>query len=315
MSEAIHDGDQALLQELSEPVEKLVHRHLENAKEWYPYETTPWSLARNFTNADPWSPDEYPLSEGVRSALYVHLLTEDNLPYYTHTILGHSDSDHPLNEWTRRWTAEEGRHSMAIRDWILATRAFDPHTLEQGRMAQMSGGKVPEPESLADMLTYTSFQELATRVAHSNTGRKLDDEHGGKKVMALVAGDEGLHYQFYRDAAGAALEIDPSAMVLSITKQLVNFKMPGTGIPGFARHALHIAKEGIYDVGAFHDKVVKPTLEHWDRGSEFWDREDITDEAKLSRDELHTWLEGLAVQVRRHKARQERTRSRSKVSS
>lgn len=301
-----------LLAELAEPVEKLVHRHLNNAKEWYPYETTPWSVARNFSDADPWLPEEYPLPDGVRSALYVHLLTEDNLPYYTNTILNQSTPDHPLNEWTRRWTAEEARHSMAIRDWIIATRAFDPRELEQGRMVQMSGGKVPEPENLTDMLAYTSFQELATRVAHSNTGRMLDEERGGKKVMALVAGDEGLHYQFYRDAAGAALEIDPSAMVLSITKQLVEFKMPGTGIPGFPRHAMRIAKEGIYDVAAFHDKVVVPTIEYWDKSQGFWEREDITDEAKTARENLHTWLGGLAKQARKHKERLSAAKARQR---
>jgi acyl-[acyl-carrier-protein] desaturase len=199
----------------------------------------------------------------VRSALFVHLLTEDNLPYYTNTILTQTTPNHPLNEWTRRWTAEEGRHSMAIRDWVLATRAFDPKTLEQGRMVQMAGGQVPQPDSLEDLLAYTSFQELATRVAHSNTGKQLGRERGGAQVMARVAGDEQLHYMFYRDVATAAIEVDPSTMVIAICKQLRHFDMPGTGIPDFERHKQAIARAGIFDGGQFLHTVVEPTLAHW----------------------------------------------------
>lgn len=282
-------SEQMLLAELAEPVERLVHRHLDNAHEWYPYETTPWSVARNFTDADPWSPDEYPLPDGVRSALYVHLLTEDNLPYYTHTILNQSGPEHPLNEWTRRWTAEEGRHSMAIRDWMLATRAFDPRELEQGRMAQMAGGQVPHPASVADMLAYTAFQERATRVAHSNTGRKLGKERGGSQVMAKVAGDEDLHYKFYRDAATAAIEIDPSTMVVAILRQLRHFDMPGTGIPNFDRHKDAIAREGIFDGSQYVNGVVKPTLAHFEPAiQKAQDR--LTPEAEKAYLGIHRWV-------------------------
>lgn len=99
------------------------------------------------------------------------------------------------------------------------------------------------------------------------------------------------------------MEIDPSQMVLSITKQLLDFRMPGTGIPGFTRHAMRIAKEGIYDVSAFHDKVVIPTLDYWERSQRFWSREDLSDEAKQERQSLHDWLDGLARQARKHKDR------------
>lgn len=278
-----------LLGELAAPVEKLVNRHLDAAHEWYPHETTPWSEARNFTNHDPWRPEEYPLEDGVRSALFVHLLTEDNLPYYTSVILGQSSAGHPLNEWARRWTAEEGRHAMAIRDWILATRAFDPKLLEDGRMVQMAGGEVPQPDSLVDMLVYTSFQEEATRVAHSNTGKELGKERGGQQVMARVAGDETLHYRFYRDSVSAALEIDPSAVMIAINKQLRNFKMPGTGIPDFADHAKAIARAGIYNGKQHLDVVVKPTVEHWD----IEHVEGLSAEAEQAREKIFNWYKVL----------------------
>jgi acyl-[acyl-carrier-protein] desaturase len=276
---------EAMLEELAEPVETLVHRHLENTKTWYPFKLVPLSMARDYTDEEPWNPDEYPLSKGVRSALYVNLLTEDNLPYYTETILNQAPRNHPLNVWTRRWTAEEGRHSIAIRGWAEATRALDPEWLEDGRMAQMSGGVVPRPTDIVDMLIYTSFQELATQVAHRNTGRKLGKERGGVQVMGAVAGDEALHHAFYSDAAQAALNLEPKTTIPAILNRLKHFDMPGTGIPGFNRHALAIAREGIYGVTEFLNSVVLPTLGKW-AIADIPEADLKTDEAKHARDEI-----------------------------
>lgn len=284
-----------LLEELREPVEKLLNRHEANAHDWFAYETTPWSLARDFTDADPWNPDEHQLSKGVRSALFVNLLTEDNLPYYTNTILSQSPVDHPLHDWTHRWTREEGQHSIAIRDWIIATRAFDPRLLELGRRVQVDGGQVPQPQSLADMLAYTSFQELATNIAHRNTGRKLGKELKGAQVMAHVAGDEKLHYEFYRDTAVAALEIDPSTMVIAVASQIRHFAMPGVGIPDFKTHAKAMAREGIFNYGIMLSSVFEPVLRHFDLENV----EGLSDEAKTARDGINGTLKAIAIAARR----------------
>ena len=72
----------------------------------------------------------------VRSALFVNLLTEDNLPYYFRDIERMFGADGPWGEWVRRWTAEEGRHATVIRDYLTVTRMIDPVALERGRMAR-----------------------------------------------------------------------------------------------------------------------------------------------------------------------------------
>ncbi|CAN5495016.1 hypothetical protein BH18ACT1_BH18ACT1_08760 [soil metagenome] len=82
--------------------------------------------------------------------------------------------------------------------------------------------------------------------------------------MARVAGDEQLHFTFYRDAASAALELDPSAVVEAIERQVRGFAMPGTGIPDFGSHARAIAGAGIYDFASHHDHILEPVvLQHW----------------------------------------------------
>jgi acyl-[acyl-carrier-protein] desaturase len=130
-------------------------------------------------------------------------------------------------------------------------------------MHQVSTGITPDPGSPADGLAYVALQELATRIAHRNTGKLLDDK-AGYDVMARVAADENLHYLFYRDVATAALEADPSNMVLAIERQVREFEMPGTGIPGFSAHAKAIADAGIYNFELHHEQILVPVvLRHW----------------------------------------------------
>ena len=126
-----------LLSELEPTAVTLLERHLATSKEWFPHELVPWSRGRDFDDGYEWSADDVELSPEVRSALFVNLLTEDNLPYYFRTIERMFGADDVWGEWARRWTAEEGRHSIVIRDYLTVTRAIDPVQLERARMAQV----------------------------------------------------------------------------------------------------------------------------------------------------------------------------------
>ena len=247
-----------LVNELAPSVERLMNRHLETTKEWFPHELVPWSKGRDFTQEDPWNPDEVNLSPGVKSALFVNLLTEDNLPYYFNA-LATTFGEGIWGEWARRWTAEEHRHSIVIRDYLTVTRLLDPVALERARMNQVSGGAVPEPVNPTETLVYVTLQELATRVSHRNTGKLIGDP-AGYAIMARVGADENLHHLFYRDLTTDAIALDPSATMIAIEKQVRTFAMPGLGIDDFDTHAALIAKEGIYDLPLHYDVVLNPVL-------------------------------------------------------
>ncbi len=277
-------NDAALLAELTPTVTRLLERHLATTKEWFPHELVPWSRGRDVEPGESWDADAYPVAPGVRSALFVNLLTEDNLPYYFQTIDRMFGADGPWGEWSRRWTAEEGRHSIVIRDYLTVTRAVDPVELERARMHQVSHGVVPDPEQAVDGLVYVALQELATRIAHRTTGKMLTDR-AGYDVMARVASDENLHYLFYRDLVSASIEVNPSATVSAIERQVRLFEMPGTGIVDFADHALAIAKAGIYDLSIHHDQILVPVvLRHWDVEA----LEGLTPDAEKDREKLVT---------------------------
>ena len=71
--------DATLLAELLPTAERLVDRHLGMAKEWFPHELVEWRPPPAVGSAEP-------LPDGVASAVFVNVLTEDNLPYYFASI-------------------------------------------------------------------------------------------------------------------------------------------------------------------------------------------------------------------------------------
>lgn len=287
--------DAALLLELEPTVAGLLDRHLAAVKEWFPHEMVPYSRGRDYVAGEEWDPAEAGLSDAVRSSLFVNLLTEDNLPYYFRTIETLFGQDTAWGNWARRWTAEEGRHSIVIRDYLHVTRSIDPWALERARMQQVEKGEVPVVDTVVDGIVYVTLQELATRIAHHNTGKLLDDKTG-YEIMKRVAADENWHHLFYRDLGTAALELDPSAMVIAMERQVREFEMPGTGIVDFETHAHAIARAGIYDFTVHHDAVLVPVLlRNWEVES----LEGLSPEAEEARRKLVKRMERIARVGRR----------------
>ena len=259
-----------ILAEIEPVAGRLLERHMGVAKEWFPHEMVPYDRGKNFESGAQWSPGDadfgdagIEIDEPVRDALFLNLLTDDNLPYYFRDIDRLFGSDSSYGEWARNWTAEEGRHSIVMRDYMTVSRAVDPVALERARMIQVRGGQVPDPGDAIEALAYVSMQELATRISHRNTGKLMKDEIG-TAIMSRVGNDENLHYLFYRDLTSAALEVDPSTTVIAIERAVRNFEMPGTGIPDYERMAREVARAGIYDLLIHHDQILEPVvLRHW----------------------------------------------------
>lgn len=228
-----------------------------------PHEYVPWSDGRNFADlaGEPWSVEQSSLSPIARTALEVNLLTEDNLPGYHREIERAFGRDGAWGTWVDRWTAEEGRHAFCIRDYLLVTRGVDPVELERARMQTMQIGFDSDRE-LLNVLAYVSFQELATRISHRNTGTYANDPVV-EKLLARVAMDENLHMIFYRNLVTAALGVAPDATMRAVADEVIGFEMPGSIIPGFTRKAVQIAKAGIYDLRIHHDEVVMPLIRQW----------------------------------------------------
>jgi acyl-[acyl-carrier-protein] desaturase len=299
---------QRLLVDLEPVVERELNRHLATAKEWFPHEYIPWDEAENFDGplgGKEWTPQERRFSEAARTSLVINLLTEDNLPSYHHEIATHMGRDGAWGTWVGRWTAEEGRHGTAIRDYLLVTRSVDPIELERARMTHMEAGFAAIHPGLLGGLAYVSFQELATRVSHRNTGAATQDPIA-EQLLARIALDENLHMVFYRNTYAAALDLAPDLAMQSVTDNVRDFAMPGHGIEGFGRKAVEIAVAGIYDLKQHRDEVIMPVLRKW----QIFERNDFGPEGEAAREELATILADMDVAVDRFEDRREALRAR-----
>jgi len=287
------------LRELEPVVRRGLDRHLSVSTEWFPHEYVPYERGRNYAR-EPWRSADSELDTVSQTALEVNLLTEDNLPYYHLAIWDTFGKDGAWGEWTRRWTAEEGRHAIVLRDYLTVTRGLDPVALERGRMDQVSRGYYPNGSdafaSPLDGLVYTTLQELATRISHRNTGAFTRDP-SIERLCARIAVDENLHYVFYRELGKAALEVDPSAMVQAIRRQVIGFAMPGIELPEFRGKAITMAKAGIYDLRIHRDQVLLPVL------FKHWKLDQITGldaEAEFARQEIDVFLTTLDALARKY---------------
>ncbi|WP_440105689.1 acyl-ACP desaturase [Streptosporangium sp. H16] len=297
-----------LLLELEPVVAGELDRHHKVAKEWFPHEYVPWSEGRNYDGlygGDAWVETDTKIPEEARISLIVNLLTEDNLPSYHHEIATTLGRDAAWGTWVHRWTAEEGRHGTAIRDYLTVTRAVDPVALERARMVHMSEGFTNSYEGVLASVAYVSFQELATRISHRNTGKASEDPNC-ERLLARIAADENLHMLFYRNLLDAAFQLAPDQTMRAVTDVVTTFQMPGTGIEGFTRKAMTIANAGIYDLRLHIDDVLQPVLRQWD----VFNMKNLGAEGEKAREELSDFLGKLETTASRFVERREARRAR-----
>ncbi|BDT87110.1 acyl-ACP desaturase [Nocardia cyriacigeorgica] len=307
MTTALTDRD--ILRELEPIAERQLDDHLRKAKPWNPHDYVPWDDGRNFAalGGIDWEPGQSKLSDVARVAMVTNLLTEDNLPSYHRELADTFTQDGVWGTWVGRWTAEENRHSIVMRDYLVVTRAVDPVALEQARMTHMSTG-VAKPERGSQFLrssAYVTFQELATRISHRNTGIACQ-EPIAERMLQRIAADENLHMIFYRTISGAALDLAPDDMLRAITDVLTRFQMPGLTQPDFRRNSVLLAKNGIYDLRQHLDVVLRPVLRAW----RVFDRTDLGGEGERARDELHAFLDDFERRAVRFEERREAVAAR-----
>jgi acyl-[acyl-carrier-protein] desaturase len=293
-----------LLKELEPVAEENVNRHLRLAKDWNPHDYVPWDDGQNFAalGGVDWDPEQSKLDDVAKAAMVTNLLTEDNLPSYHREIAENFSMDDAWGHWVGRWTAEENRHGIAMRDYLVVTRGVDPVALEEARMIHMTNGfsslatagvaaeELGETSAgLLRSVAYVTFQELATRVSHRNTGKACNDPIADR-MLQRIAADENLHMVFYRNICSAGLDISPDQTIRAIYEVVSNFQMPGLGMPNFRRNGVLMAKHGIYDLRQHLEEVIQPVLRKWN----IFEREDFSAEGEKTREDLAAFLDKLA---------------------
>jgi len=257
-----YDAIKEVLKAIEPQVREFLADHRKNSRRWYPHEVVPWGHGKDY-NEFPWEPGQSPLRPDVVLSLETNLLTEDNLPYYHSQIARMMDPDSVWQDWNRLWTAEEGGHAAAIRDYLYLMRAMDPRQIEENRLNMMETGHDRDFENPLEIFAYTAAQEQATRISHLRTGQRAD-EPIALKLLSLISRDENFHYLFYRGVVKAILELAPELMLPAIMAQLYRFEMPGSGMSNFQLRQATIANAGIYGTREHRDMVVMPVLRFWE---------------------------------------------------
>lgn len=286
-------------------IERLMQEHQDRREHWYFHDLVPWEQGRSFVD-EPWDPSQATLRPEVRTALVLNLLTEDNLPSYYALFQPYFPREAALTRWSRLWTAEEGQHAIAMRSYLLTSRNCDPRALEDERMQVMEAAWFGDFSTIVDLFCYTSAQELATRISHRNAGVKSDDELA-YALMSKIARDENHHFLFYRGVTSALFDENPDMVMVGLNRVLQDFQMPGTGIPGFQRRALKMARLGVYNLRIHAENVIDPLIKHW----KVADRIVTTGEARQAQDELMALVPDLVERAEQFERRQDR-RARAK---
>lgn len=305
-------SDRELLRALEPVVEDNLNRHLAVSKDWSPHDYVPWSEGKNYKTlgGQDWDPEQCTLSKVAKAAMITGLLTEDNLPSYHREIAMNFTMDGPWGTWVNRWTTEENRHSIAVRDYLVVTRTVDPVELENLRVEQMTRGfspgqngqqEMPFAERLFDAVAYVTFQELATRISHRNTGIACG-EPIADALFQRISTDENLHMIFYRNLVEAGLEIAPDRVLQSIHQRIVTFTMPSHTIPGFKANAITIGIGGIYDPQLHLDHVLTPVLRTW----RIFERADFSSESEALLEDLSRYLDEVKTAARKFQETKEK---------
>lgn len=181
--------------------------------------------------------------------------------------------------------------------------------VDRRRICRQDGSRVRGGDEgdagLLHSVAYVTFQELATRVSHRNTG-KACDEPIADKMLQRIAADENLHMIFYRNICAAALDLAPDQALKAVANIVQNFQMPGAGMPNFRRNGALMAKHGIYDLRQHLDEVVWPVLRKWN----IFERNDFSAEGENTREELAAFLETLAANATKFEEQRDRMLAR-----
>ena len=252
-------------------VRKQIEAHLSRRKLWFPNELQPadsGSTPEDDVLVSRMREAARGIPAAVLVALALNLLTEEGLPHFHRLIAVHMGNDSPWVEWNNLWTAEEDRHGCAIRDYVRDARLYSMTELEKLQYKYLEAGFEPDWErDPYRLLAYTSLQEKATQVSHSNTGRAAAGiEPRLQRVLAHISGDESRHYMFYRAAFGEVLERDPNQALVSLQKVTLGFEMPGHTVAGFDTMSDVIRRANIFGPRQYQE-IVEELLEHWKIGA------------------------------------------------
>ncbi|MBD0862039.1 acyl-ACP desaturase [Gordonia sp. zg691] len=170
---------------LEKALPEIAEEHNAAASPWNPHDWVPWDDGRNFAflGGDDFDPSQATLSDEARAGLLALLLTKDNLPSYHRVLAKHFPAFSDWRQLVGVWTAEDNRHAIVLRDYLVVRRAIDPVDAEERRRIHVTKGYRQTTEQVEVL---GPLDVLALMAVHENQCVQFI------KRLSAVAGDDVL---------------------------------------------------------------------------------------------------------------------------
>lgn len=258
----------ALTLELEPVVAVNLTRYLATADEWYAHDYVPFDQGENFAflGGKDWDPSQVTLPRDVVDALEVMLITKDNLAGYHRELVEHFILEDKWGRWLGRWTAEENLHAIAIREYLVVTRNFDPTADEEVRVAHVMRGYRADSYTQIETLVFMALYERAHAVYMRNLEAKIT-EPVLKRLVGRIASDEERHEEFFHNLVAHCLQRYPDQTIGAIVRRSAGLGVVGGDILEYTDKLRVIAEAGIFDRDAAL-KVASDRIVAWGLGED-----------------------------------------------
>ncbi len=257
-----------VLRDLDGAVQGLIARHVAKRELWFPSEFLPADYG---TSDDKQICELRKRAEGIsdvaRVALSLNILTEEGLPHF-HRLIFHALGEDPTwKEWNGLWTAEEDRHGNVLRDYIRDSRLLKFSALERLQFDYVrSGFHPPWKGDPYKIFVYTSAQEKATFISHTNTGKLVGQQEPLLfTITQKIAQDEARHYAFYLNVFREVIARDPNVALDCAATVMPSIDMPGISMANFNEYSDVVRRCGIYGPRDYQ-KIVEQLISSWNIG-------------------------------------------------
>ncbi|GAY17757.1 acyl-ACP desaturase [Mycobacterium sp. shizuoka-1] len=253
----------ALTLELEPVVADNLARYLETADEWYGHDYVPFDQGENFAflGGTDWDPSQVTLPADVVDALEIILITKDNLAGYHRELVEHFILEDKWGRFMGRWTAEENLHAIAIRNYLVVTRNFDPTANEDVRVAHVMRGYRADNYTQIETLVFMALYERAHAVFTRNLEAKID-EPVLKGLVGRIAADEERHEAFFANLVAHCLETHRDSTISAVARRAGGFGVVGGDIFEYADKLHNVAQAGIFDLDLSR-QVVSDRITAW----------------------------------------------------
>ncbi len=234
--------------ELEPVVAENLQRHLDTAQEWFAHDYVPFDQGENFAflGGKDWEPGQQTLPQTVVDALEVLLVDKDNLAGYHRELVEHFILEWKWGRFLGRWTAEEHLHAIALRNYLVVTRNFDPTANEDVRVDHvMNKGYRADEYTQIETLVFMAFFERARAVYCRRLGEQID-EPALKGLIDKIATDEERHELFFANLVRWCLEHDEAETIAAIARRAAGVQVVGADIDAYADKVANIAAAGIF---------------------------------------------------------------------